>query len=291
MRHFVLPAVVVLGACFAVACGDASTNTAGFYRQGRSGDVPPGDQGTGGAGGASGSTAGSSSGASSSSGSTGTPGPTGGTTDPKTFEILLDKSSVSGDVNAKHEVQVTVSPKSGFTGSVTLAATGLPADAIATWDKPTVDVGAGAATARLTIDTKSTSPVGAATLKITGTAGATTASSNVSVTINPTMTFTFRMNATGANYMEDIQGRAIPPGTYNIAAGSANTLTVKVTNKDGTGHIVHGPGGNFPHGNVGAPIPSGGTDPVGRTVAKGSPIQFYAHDLNNTGNMTRVQFQ
>ena len=41
---------------------------------------------------------------------------------------------------------------------------------------------------------------------------------------------------------------------------------MKVTNKDGTGHIVHGPGGSFPHGNTGNPIPTGGTDPAGRTV-------------------------
>ena len=71
----------------------------------------------------------------------------------------------------------------GFTGSVALSVSGLPAGATATF-APSSIAGAGAAT--LTVATLSTTPVGPATLTITGTSAARVArTSKITLVVNP----------------------------------------------------------------------------------------------------------
>ena len=80
----------------------------------------------------------------------------------------------------------TVTPQGGFSGTVTLSATGLPTGATATFNPATV-IGSGTST--LTVNTLSSTPIGTSTLTITGVSGsishATTAALTVTASLPP----------------------------------------------------------------------------------------------------------
>ena len=141
-----LCSLAVLGAVAALigtACGDASTPSSGYYRQGQgsSGDTTdPGQSSGNNTASSSGSTSGSN--ASGSSGQT-TSSSSGGTQVKGSFDVLLDKATATGDMTTTFTVQVTIAPKDGFAGKVDLKCAGLPTHATGTFDKTSVDVSCG----------------------------------------------------------------------------------------------------------------------------------------------------
>jgi hypothetical protein len=84
---------------------------------------------------------------------------------------------------ASGKTTITVSDKNGFTGSVTLAASGLPGGVTAAFGtNPTTG------TSVLTLTASSTAPTGTATVTINGTSGSLTASTTIALAISCTPT-------------------------------------------------------------------------------------------------------
>jgi hypothetical protein len=78
---------------------------------------------------------------------------------------------------------VTVTEQNGFTGSVTLAASGLPSGVAATFaTNPTNG------SSMLTLTPSSSAPVGSATITVKGTSASLTASTTIALTVNCTPT-------------------------------------------------------------------------------------------------------
>ncbi|MDQ3585411.1 MAG: PQQ-dependent sugar dehydrogenase [Acidobacteriota bacterium] len=84
---------------------------------------------------------------------------------------------------------VTVTPTGGFTGTVNLSATGLPANASASFNPASVNITSAAAqTSMLTVTTAANTPVGASTLNVTGTSGALQRTANATLTVQTNQT-------------------------------------------------------------------------------------------------------
>ncbi len=103
---------------------------------------------------------------------------------------------------------ITVTDVGGFTGSVTLVATGLPTGVtVAYGTNPTTS------TSVLTFTASSTATVGTATVTITGTSGTTTATTTIALTVATGGSFTLSRSAT----------------TLSIAQSASGTDTITVT--------------------------------------------------------------
>ena len=111
------------------------------------------------------------------------------------FEVAPASTSVSLQQGASATDNITVTDLNGFTGSVTLAASGLPSGVTASFGtNPTT----GSST--LTLKASSTATTGLAAITITGTSGSTTATDSIALTITA------------------------GPGSSSITAGSVYTL-------------------------------------------------------------------
>jgi sugar lactone lactonase YvrE/uncharacterized membrane protein len=99
------------------------------------------------------------------------------------FTLGGSPTSLTLAQGASGKTTITVSDKNGFTGSVTLAASGLPSGVTAAFGtNPTTG------TSVLTLTASSTAPTGTATVTINGTSGSLTASTTIALTISCTPT-------------------------------------------------------------------------------------------------------
>ena len=99
------------------------------------------------------------------------------------FTLGASPASLTIAQGASGKSTITVTNQNGFTGKVTLAASGLPSGVTAAFaTNPTTG------TSVLTLTASSTATVGSATINIKGTSGSLTASTNIALTINCTPT-------------------------------------------------------------------------------------------------------
>jgi len=105
---------------------------------------------------------------------------TGGTPD---FTISATPGSQSVVAGNSTTYTVSVSAQNGFTGSVSLAASGLPPSATASLNPATIS---GSGTSTLTVMTASSTPAGNNTLTIIGTSGSLSHPANVTLTVTGT---------------------------------------------------------------------------------------------------------
>jgi len=123
---------------------------------------------------------------------------------------------------------VTVTPSGGFTGSVSLSATGLPSGASATFSPNPLAGGSGNSTMNVT--TSAGTPTGSYTVTITGTSGSLTHSTTVTLVVNTTSSPDFFISAS--------------PASQTVTAGNSTGYTVTVTPSGGfTGSVNLGVGG------------------------------------------------
>jgi len=113
---------------------------------------------------------------------------------------------------------ITVTDVGGFTGSVTLAATGLPSGVTAAFaTNPTTG------SSVLTLTASSTATTGPATVTITGTSGSATATTTIALTVNPASGFTLKPSA----------------AALTVVRGSSGTDTITATDVGGfTGSVT-----------------------------------------------------
>jgi hypothetical protein len=137
---------------------------------------------------------------------TGTP-PSSPTTE--SFTLTPTPTALSIAQGSSGTDSIAVTDVGGFTGSVTLTASGLPSGVTATFGtNPTTG------TSVVTFAASSTATAGTSTVTITGTSGSTTAATTIALTITPvTGSFTLKPSA----------------ATLSIAQGASGTDTITVT--------------------------------------------------------------
>jgi hypothetical protein len=143
-----------------------------------------------------------------------------GTSPPPDFSISASPSSQTVVQGRSTNYTVTSTPSGGFTGNVTLSASGLPSGAGATFNPNPITGGSGSST--MTVTTSSTTPVGTYTLTITGTSG----------TLTHTATATLVVGTGSASFSPSSVGMRLPecgtPQSQNVSLinNSSSTMTI-----------------------------------------------------------------
>ena len=131
-----------------------------------------------------------------------------------TFTLSDSPSSLTITQGGSGTSTIKVTDVGGFTGSVTLAASGLPSGVTAAFGtNPTTG------TSVLTLTASSTATTGSATVTITGTSGSLTASTTLALTVNSTATPNFSVAAS--------------PASVTVTQGASGTSTITVTSTGG----------------------------------------------------------
>jgi subtilase family serine protease len=130
------------------------------------------------------------------------------------FTLSDSPSSLSITQGGSGTSTVTVTDVNGFTGSVTLAASGLPSGVTAGFGtNPTTG------TSVLTLTASSTATTGTSTVTITGTSGSLTATTTLALTVSATATPNFTIAAS--------------PASVTVTQGASGTSTITITSTGG----------------------------------------------------------
>jgi subtilase family serine protease len=130
------------------------------------------------------------------------------------FTLSASPSSLSVTQGSSGSSTISVTDVNGFSGSVTLAASGLPSGVTAAFGtNPTTG------SSVLTLTASSTATTGTATVTITGTSGSLTATTTIALTVTATATPNFTIGAS--------------PASVTIAQGASGTSTITITSTGG----------------------------------------------------------
>jgi hypothetical protein len=111
------------------------------------------------------------------------------------YTLSASPSSVTITQGSRGQSAVTVTPRNGFSGSVSLSASGLPSGVSAAFSpNPTTT------TSTLTLTASSAAATGTATVTITGTSGPLTHTTTISLTVNAAPNYTLTVSDTGAGF-------------------------------------------------------------------------------------------
>jgi hypothetical protein len=175
------------------------------------------------------------------------------------FTLSASPSSVSVTQGSSASSTITVTDSGGFTGSVTLSASGLPSGVTASFGtNPTTS------TSSVTFTASSTATTGTSTVTITGTSGSLTHTTTISLTVSATATPNFSLSAS--------------PASLTVKQGTSGSSTITVTDSGGfTGSVTLS----------NSALPSGvtasfGTNPTTST----SVLTFTASSTATTGTST-----
>ena len=136
------------------------------------------------------------------------------------FSLSASPSSVTVVQGNSGNTTISVTPSGGFTGSVSLSASGLPSGVTASFGtNPTTS------TSVLTFTASATATTGTATVTITGTSGALSHSTTVTLTVNSASTGNFSLSAS--------------PSSQTVTAGNSASYTATITPSGGfTGSVT-----------------------------------------------------
>jgi subtilase family serine protease len=130
------------------------------------------------------------------------------------FTLSASPSSLSVTQGNSGTSTITVTDAGGFSGSVTLAASGLPSGVTAAFGtNPTTG------TSVLTLTASSTATTGTSTVTITGTSGSLTATTTIALTVSATATPNFTIGAS--------------PASVSVTQGANGTSTITITSTGG----------------------------------------------------------
>jgi hypothetical protein len=175
------------------------------------------------------------------------------------FTLSASPASLTVTQGSSGSSTITVTPSGGFTGSVSLAVSGLPAGVTAAFGtNPTTS------TSSVTLTASSTATTGTSTVTITGTSGTLTHTTTISLTVNAVATPNFSLSAS--------------PASLTVTQGASGSSTITVTDSGGfTGAVTLS----------NSALPSGvtatfGTNPTTST----SVLTFTATSTATTGTST-----
>ena len=160
---------------------------------------------------------------------------------------------------------ITVTDLGGFTGSVTLAASGLPSGVTAVFSpNPTTS------TSTLTLTASGTATTGSATVTITGTSGSLTATTTLALTVTVAGTPNFTITAS--------------PSTLTITQGSSGTSTITIGSQNGFSSATTLTVGGLPTGVTAAFSVNPVTPPANGSAS--STLTLTASATATTGSVT-----
>ena len=281
----ILVAAAFTSALALAACGDASVGSRGEFRT--AGGDPSGDPAASSGSGGGGDSTGGGGGGGTSTG-TSTTGTGGGS-----FSITLGSSTVDSEVMATNTVPITITAAGGFTGTVNLAATGLPTGVTAAFTPAAVDLSSGSGTSTLSLTVPSTTvPSSTATMITVGGdgGGGATANAPFALTVKRAITIVIPPNVEATPNAFGTTPIVVHVGTAGISAG--NPFVVNFKNLDTSkadGHEIHSDTTNtgFFHGTANImPNQTNGSDGP-RSVTAANTYHFYMHgetDSNGTAN-------
>lgn len=152
---------------------------------------------------------------------------------PPNFSIAASSASVSLNVGATATDTITSTPSGGFTGSVALSASGLPAGVTAAFS-PASTTG----TSTLTFTGASTATAGTSTITVTGTSGTLTHTATISLTVSPAVSGTG--GVTAATVVNSNTAFFTDEGVKISNTGTITALTVTITMQATTGVAFSG---------------------------------------------------
>ncbi len=172
---------------------------------------------------------------------------------PSTFSLGASAATLSVTQGASGTDTITVTPKTGFSGKVTLAVSGLPKGVTASFNPATT-----ATTSVVTFTAASTATTGTANITVTGAAGTSSTYATVSLTVKAAPSVTL----------------AAAPASLSIAQGFASTSTITMSPVNGfTGAVSLGISG-LPSGVTAAfsPASTSSTSKLTLTVSSSAPV-------------------
>jgi glucuronoarabinoxylan endo-1,4-beta-xylanase len=188
---------------------------------------------------------------------------TGSTVTPSfTLASLPTSLAVTQGSNATDTVSVT--PVNGFSGSVTLAASGLPSGVTASFaTNPTTG------SSVVTFAASSTAATGLSTVTITGTSGTTTASTKIALTVNAKVTSGFSLSPSASS--------------LSVKQGASGTDTIAVTDIGGFTGAVSFAATGLPSGVTASFSPASSTSSSVLTLAASSTAAAGTYTVTVTG--------
>lgn len=145
----------------------------------------------------------------------------GGTAD---YTLSASPASLTVTQGSSGSSTITVTPTNGFTGSVSLSASGLPAGVTATFGtNPTTS------TSVLTLSASATATTGTSTVTITGTSGTLTHTTTISLTVNAPAAPDFSLSASPTSVSVTQGGTGSSTVTVNKVNGFAGSVTLSAS--------------------------------------------------------------
>ncbi len=175
------------------------------------------------------------------------------------FSLAASPASLTVNQGASGNSTISVTDLNGFTGSVTLSASGLPSGVTASFGtNPTTG------SSVLTLTASATATTGAATVTVTGVSGSLTHTTTVALTVNAVATPNFSLSAS--------------PASLTITQGTSGSSTITVTPSGGfTGSVTLS----------NSALPAGVTAAFGTNPTTGtSSLTFTASATATTGTST-----
>jgi subtilase family serine protease len=192
------------------------------------------------------------------------------------FSISASPSSQTVTEGNGTSYTATVTPSGGFTGNVSMSASGLPSGANATFSPNPISGGSGSSS--MSVTTSSSTPTGTYTLTITGTSGSLTHSTTVTLVVNAASSQDFSISAS--------------PSSQSVTAGNRVSYTATVTPSGGfTGSVTLSVSG-LPSGANATfsanPISGGsGSSSMSVTTSSSTPTGSYTLTITGTsGSLT-----
>jgi subtilase family serine protease len=196
------------------------------------------------------------------------------TTSPS-FTLSAAPNSLSIAQGANGTSTITITPKNGFTGSVSLAASGLPSGVTASFNPQSAT-----SSSVLTLTASATAATGTVTVTVTGTSGSLTATTTISLTVTSTSSANFTLKAS--------------PTSLTIAKGASGRSMITVTPTGGfTGSVSFSASG-LPTGVTATFTPTSSTTgtrlalTVGTSAASGTSTITITGTSGSLTNTTTV---
>jgi hypothetical protein len=180
------------------------------------------------------------------------------------FSLSASPNSVSITQGAGGTDTVTVSPVNGFSGSVSLSASGLPTGVTASFSPTSTQT-----TSTLTLTATSSATTGTATVTITGTSGSLSHTTTVSLTVNSASVPNFGLSAS--------------PSSLTFIQGNSGTSTITVTPQNGFTSSVSLSASGMPSGVTAAFNPTSATTTSTLTLTASSTAATGTATVTITG--------
>ena len=168
---------------------------------------------------------------------------------------------------------VTATSTGGFSGAVSLSASGLPGASSASFSPSSVTLAAGdTATATMTVSTSQSTVIGTHSLGIKGVGGKVSGAVSAGLTVNLPISSSFSMNATPASV-------TVPPGSIGV-------YSIQLSRNNFTGPVTLSVAGGLPSGSTTAFAPNpatGNTSTLQITTPSNAADGTYSLNLMGSG--------